>query len=364
MANRSDENASNQLGFMGFTPHAAYGNFSGSGRFDNTANRANTAERPNAAARPNANAPHLPIVNAPMGANAGTRPNVYAPKPKANAETMPNVNAPKPKANAETMPNVNAPKPMANTGMMPNVNAPKPMTNTGMMPNVNAPKPNANAGMMPNVNAPKPNANAGMMPNVNAPKPMANVETKPNVSYAQPNVNAPKEDNANESMRPNMGENMMNAMEKKKPSAHPCSYKEGTLPSCAPLGVGFIPFQQENPPMYKVNEALTKGTLFPGLDLPWFNVSNTSNPYEGTPLGELMALSFAIKELNLYLDTHKDDYEALDMLKKLNKLYAEATEKFNKTYGPTMVTDITFGDEYTWLQDPWPWEFGQRGGSR
>jgi spore coat protein JB len=165
-------------------------------------------------------------------------------------------------------------------------------------------------------------------------------------------------------MRPNMGENMMNAMEKKKPSAHPCSYKEGTLPSCAPLGVGFIPFQQENPPMYKVNEALTKGTLFPGLDLPWFNVSNTSNPYEGTPLGELMALSFAIKELNLYLDTHKDDYEALDMLKKLNKLYAEATEKFNKTYGPTMVTDITFGDEYTGLQDPWPWEFGQRGGSR
>ena len=106
-------------------------------------------------------------------------------------------------------------------------------------------------------------------------------------------------------MRPNMGENMMNAMEKKKPSAHPCSYKEGTLPSCAPLGVGFIPFQQENPPMYKVNEALTKGTLFPGLDLPWFNVSNTSNPYEGTPLGELMALSFAIKELNCTLTRTK-----------------------------------------------------------
>jgi len=317
MANRSDNNASN-LGFMGYTPHAAYGNMSGSGRFDNTANRQG-ANMGNAPVRPNANAPHLPIVNAPNRANAEAAPNVYAPKQKVNI---------------------------------------------GAMPNVNAPKPNANVEAMPNVNAPKPNANAEAMPNVNAPKPNANAEAMPNVSYVQPNVNAPKEVKANESMRPNMGENMMNAMEPKKKAAQPCSYKEGTLPSCAPLAVGFIPFQQENPPMYKVNEALTKGTLFPGLDLPWFNVSNTSNPYEGTPLGELMALSFAIKELNLYLDTHKDDYEALDMLKKLNKLHAEATEKFNKMYGPTMVTDITFGDEYTWLQDPWPWEFGQRGGSR
>jgi len=307
VANQNEANASNRLGFTGFTPHAAYGNMSGPSR-DNTANRlsANTAERPNAPVRPNANAPHLPIVNAPSNANV-----YYAP-------------------------------------------------------NVNAPKPNANMAQMPNINAPKPKPDMEQMPNINAPKPKVNAPHTPNANAVQPNVNVPNVANVSENVRPNVGgENMMNMPEpKKKHSAHPCSDKEGTLPSCAPLAVGFIPFQQENPPQYKVSEALTKGTLFPGLDLPWFNVSNTSNPYEGTPLGELMALSFAIKELNLYLDTHKNDAEALDMLKKLNKLYVEATEKFNKMYGPMMVTDITFGDEYTWLQDPWPWEFGQRGGSR
>ena len=86
-----------------------------------------------------------------------------------------------------------------------------------------------------------------------------------------------------------------------------CSDNQGTLPSCAPLAAGFVPYQQDNPATYESCDGLTRGTLFPGLDLPLFNMPNKSNPYAGTPLGELMALDFAVKELNLYLDTHKDD---------------------------------------------------------
>lgn len=243
-----------------------------------------------------------------------------------------------------------------NTPNLPVVNAP----NTGQSPNVNVPMPNVNRAQ-PNVNAAQPKVNV-QQPNVNAVMPDANVANQPNM----PNVSEETHPNANMANMPNMPNmpDMANMAEDKKKAEQPCSYKEGTLPSCAPLAMGFVPFQQENPPMYKVNEALTKGTLFPGLDMPWFNESNKSNPYEGTPLGELMALSFAIKELSLYLDTHKEDTEALDILKKLNNLYAEASEKFTKTYGPMTVTDITFGDTYTWVQDPWPWELGQRGGSR
>lgn len=240
----------------------------------------------------------------------------------------------------------------ANTPNLPVVNAP----NTGQAPNANVPKPNVNAAQ-PKVNVQQPNVNT-VLPDINVPN-------QPNI----PNVSEEMRSNANMANMPNAANmpnmaNMANMAEDRKKAEQPCSYKEGTLPSCAPLAMGFVPFQQENPPMYKVNEALTKGTLFPGLDLPWMNESNASNPYEGTPLGELMALSFAIKELSLYLDTHKDDTEALDILKKLNKLYAEATEKYVKTYGPMTVSDITFGDTYTWIQDPWPWELGQRGGSR
>ena len=58
------------------------------------------------------------------------------------------------------------------------------------------------------------------------------------------------------------------------------------------------------------------------------NDPNVSNPYAGTPLGELMALDFMIDELNLYLDTHSDDTEAFSMLQSAIKLFEEGKEKY------------------------------------
>ena len=49
--------------------------------------------------------------------------------------------------------------------------------------------------------------------------------------------------------------------------------------------------------------ALARGTLFPGLDLPFMNLVNKPADLS-TPLCELMAMDFVIRELNLYLDTH------------------------------------------------------------
>lgn len=136
-----------------------------------------------------------------------------------------------------------------------------------------------------------------------------------------------------------------------------CNYKNGTLPSCAPLSVGYVPFQQTSPVKYDCAEALPKGTLFPGLDLPFMNVSNKKTPYDGTPLGELMAIDFAIKELNLYLDTHSGDKEALTMLKNLIALSKEARSKYVKEHGPIMLADLEKMDSYKWINDPWPWDY-------
>lgn len=141
------------------------------------------------------------------------------------------------------------------------------------------------------------------------------------------------------------------------PAETDCDFKKGMLPMCAPLANAYIPMQQENPPKYSNEDALTRGTLFPGLDLPFMNITNKSNPYAGTPLGELMALSFVIKELNLYLDTHRDDMEAFDMLKNIIELSTVGHERYVKMYGPLLLNDLTYFDSYTWLNDPWPWEF-------
>lgn len=139
-----------------------------------------------------------------------------------------------------------------------------------------------------------------------------------------------------------------------------CDYKNGSLPSCAPLAAAYVPFQQEGSPKYKPEDALARGTLFPGLDLPWKNVVNkTAGGLEGTPLGELMALGFVLNELGLYLDTHKDDKEALDMFSEYSRLYKAGLETYTKRYGPLKQSQVS-GMNYTWLNDPWPWDFVER----
>ena len=87
-----------------------------------------------------------------------------------------------------------------------------------------------------------------------------------------------------------------------KSTTSDCGYKCGSLPECSPLALAVMPVQDEHSPYYEKDDALNRGTLFPGLDLPFKNIINKSNPYAGTPLGEVMALDFVIKELNLYLD--------------------------------------------------------------
>lgn len=141
-----------------------------------------------------------------------------------------------------------------------------------------------------------------------------------------------------------------------------CGYKCGALPECAPLALGFVPIQQGHTPAYEKDDALTRGTLFPGLDLPFKNIVNQSNPYIGTPLGEIMALDFVIKELNLYLDTHSDDMEAFEMMKTYIELSKECRKAYTKKYGPIKLEDMAHSDEYTWVNGPWPWEYNERCG--
>ena len=82
-----------------------------------------------------------------------------------------------------------------------------------------------------------------------------------------------------------------------------CDTKQGPLTSCAPLAMSYTPPQQSSEPAYESKKALARGTLFPGLDLPFMNVVNKPDGMS-TPLCELMALDFVVQELKLYLDTH------------------------------------------------------------
>ena len=132
---------------------------------------------------------------------------------------------------------------------------------------------------------------------------------------------------------------------------------EGRLPAQAPLANPYVPFQLEDPPKYEARKALIRGTLYPGLDLPFKGMVNQKEKDE-TPIHDLQALGFALHELALYLDTHREDQEALEMYRQYQRMYHEAMAKYTAMYGP--LTHMGPGEgPYNWLDDPWPWEYAK-----
>lgn len=136
-----------------------------------------------------------------------------------------------------------------------------------------------------------------------------------------------------------------------------CDVGQGMLPRCAPLASAYVPPQPGSEPRYRSGDALARGTLFPGLDLPWKNVANeNAGPLADTPLGELMGLNFVVHELGLYLDTHQDDREALSLFTEYVQLLKQGTEAFIAQYGPLEQTQVTAQTGFSWVNDPWPWD--------
>ena len=101
----------------------------------------------------------------------------------------------------------------------------------------------------------------------------------------------------------------------------------GRLPAMAPLANPYVPFQLENSPKYDARKGLVRGTLYPGLELPFMGMIN-KNELPVTPMSELQALAFAIQELALYLDTHREDTDALDLYRQYQQMYQNGRNVF------------------------------------
>ena len=142
-----------------------------------------------------------------------------------------------------------------------------------------------------------------------------------------------------------------------------CGYKCGFLPGCAPLAAAFVPKQQSAEPRYEAEQALARGTLFPGLDLPFMHMVNTPEGLDG-PLAELMAIDFISHEMALYLDTHENDEEAFEVYKSFLKLAGEARRRYTERYGAITHKDLLYAEKFSWLRSPWPWEYREGGRDR
>ena len=73
-------------------------------------------------------------------------------------------------------------------------------------------------------------------------------------------------------------------------------------------------------------------------------------------LKEIMALDFALLDMNLYLDTHPNDTQVLNSYKKYLDKSCELRQKYQEKYGPLTPRYVSDNKKWNWIDNPWPWD--------
>ena len=96
----------------------------------------------------------------------------------------------------------------------------------------------------------------------------------------------------------------------------------------------------------------------PNSQCPCNNCRNNSqnNCSKDEMLNRIMALNFAINDLTLYLDTHPNDTNAINMHCKYSEEQISLTQEYQRLYGPLTINFMS--NTWDWIDEPWPWERG------
>lgn len=64
-------------------------------------------------------------------------------------------------------------------------------------------------------------------------------------------------------------------------------------------------------------------------------------------------MQFGMVETRLFLDTHPNDPEALELNNRYREKYTALVKEYEEKYGPLTLNGKN-SDE--WLENPWPWD--------
>ncbi|MGY3186202.1 spore coat protein CotJB [Lysinibacillus sp. TE18511] len=74
-------------------------------------------------------------------------------------------------------------------------------------------------------------------------------------------------------------------------------------------------------------------------------------------LEEIQAIDFVIVELNLYLDTHPYDYDAIQQFNENTEKSMKLKVDFEQKFGPLMNFGRSYSNfPFNWIDTPWPWQ--------
>ena len=76
-------------------------------------------------------------------------------------------------------------------------------------------------------------------------------------------------------------------------------------------------------------------------------------------LNEIGKVDFILTELNLYLDTHPYDQQAMDKFQNFNMMKSQLVREYTEKYGPIIRSCMDMDNkEWKWATQDWPWEGG------
>lgn len=112
--------------------------------------------------------------------------------------------------------------------------------------------------------------------------------------------------------------------------------------------------------LYDPYNGLIRGNLFKNLYEPY----KIKEPYEIKPMNEqadlltyIDALSFAMIDLNLYLDIYPNDKNVIDLYNQYRKEKESMMNEYESKYGPiTLNSDSLNSYPWSWDDMPWPWD--------
>ena len=83
----------------------------------------------------------------------------------------------------------------------------------------------------------------------------------------------------------------------------------------------------------------------------------------GTALVEQESRSLALRSGNwgFVSDTHQSDTEATTLFNQYAERYEEAMQQYQQSGAALTQLESAQSGTYTWLNDPWPWEYRKEG---
>ncbi len=71
----------------------------------------------------------------------------------------------------------------------------------------------------------------------------------------------------------------------------------------------------------------------------------------------IRAYQFALYDLELYLDSHPDDKQAMQLRHHYREKLCQLKDAYEQHYGALVITKNDVEDSWReWVCDPWPWD--------